>query len=263
MIHQTTSSGARRPGGRTQPQDEAEQRVAALRACPQLSYASTQTLQALVACMIRRSAPTGAILFWEGDASNSCLLLESGGLRLTAARADGRSHFMGEAKQLSLVGEISALAGTPRLFTATAVSPVTAWEIPAACLIEALRVDPHLAFAFVNHFLEQIVKRDSTAATRAGQCARERVVSAILDYVTPGLESATVLLTHEEIALMAGLSRESVSRALISLRRRNLVVTRRGQVVIQSVSALHAYGRSTRPFVDSIGAAEVAIALSS
>jgi EAL domain-containing protein (putative c-di-GMP-specific phosphodiesterase class I) len=84
----------------------------------------------------------GQILFREGDAPTTAFLIESGALRITAAR-DGAPMLLGDLGAGALVGEMAVLDDSPRSATATALAACVLTPIDRTQFAERLEsADP-------------------------------------------------------------------------------------------------------------------------
>jgi CRP-like cAMP-binding protein len=100
----------------------------ALRACGLLSGFTDTGIQILAGICTPRSYPAGALLFAENMVSDSMLIVGEGRVALSTKGERGDLP-LGELNPGDWLGELSLINPGQRLCTATAVSPVTAWEI--------------------------------------------------------------------------------------------------------------------------------------
>ena len=95
-----------------------------------------------MASAYRIELQSGQILFREGDAPTTAFLIESGTLRITAAR-DGTPMLLGDLGAGALVGEMAVLDDSPRSATATALAACVLTPIDRTQFAERLEsADP-------------------------------------------------------------------------------------------------------------------------
>lgn len=211
--------------------------LAALRASWQFADGDRALLERLAAVMVRREFPSGALLYSAGDSPNSAYLVESGTVWLTLTRATGATFFVVDVPPGGIVGHFSALLERPQVGTAVAHTDVVAWHIPQLQLREAARSDAGIAYAMLLRALEYAVDRTVWAGQTQGQSTRGRIAWELLWLVKAG--GANVIeLSHADLAMRVGATRESVTRTLTSFKHEGLITTRRRGIIVLDGSAL-------------------------
>jgi CRP/FNR family transcriptional regulator, cyclic AMP receptor protein len=187
----------------------------ALRACSMFAAAGERTIAALAAAASPRQGERGEILFVDGDPGRSMFVVVSGLVQLAIFGVDGRRLTLGHAGPAACFGELVALDGGRRSTTATVARTCDLLEIPSAALRVALADDP----AMLEGVLAQLVHLVRTGAGQSADLAladlERRVARAALD--------APAELTQQELADLAGGSRQMVNAVLAALCRRGLL----------------------------------------
>ena len=106
----------------------------------------------------------GAVLFREGDAPTTAFLIESGSLRITAAR-DGAPMLLGDLHAGALVGEMAVLDDSPRSATATALGACVLTPIDRTQFAERLEAADPVVRALL---LSQLARYRTALATFTG-----------------------------------------------------------------------------------------------
>jgi CRP/FNR family transcriptional regulator, cyclic AMP receptor protein len=214
--------------------------LAVLERCTDFAPGDRATLEGLATQMTARDYPVGSVIFVQGDPPGSCYLVQSGRVQLSSPRPDGRPHTRATLGPGTLVGEMTALLDRARTSTATALEPVSAWEIPASALQAAFRGDPRLAHTMMLSVMELIVDQDAQAVRRMGLPPVQRLATILLDRQrTEGVgEGKPLSMTPAELALAAGESQTTFVMNLGRLRRAGAVETRDDHVVIMSLERL-------------------------
>ena len=173
--------------------------------------------------------PAGSTLFREHDPTTSVDVICTGKVKLFCGSRDGKTLILKIALPGDLLGLSAAISGTSHETTAKAIEPVTVKRIPCADFLAFLQHHGQ-ASLHAAHSLSQEYKavfydarRLSLSSTAAG-----RLASVLLDWATaacPANPAArfTMALTHEDLANLAGTSRETVTRTLTKFRRDKLI----------------------------------------
>jgi CRP-like cAMP-binding protein len=132
-----------------------------------------------------------------------------------------------------------------------AVGPARAWRIPAADLLAAAQASPslhHLLMRFVQAFMIQLGR---TAASNLNDPVEKRLCRWLL-MNHDRLPADEIELTHQQIGVMLGIRRASVTDALHILEGQGLIRSRRGCITVRNRARLRACAG------DSYGAPEAA-----
>jgi CRP-like cAMP-binding protein len=174
-----------------------------------------------------RGVPKGARIFCPGDISQSLFLLRRGLVTLSTSSPKGDELTVRLYRPAEIFGEACFGRGVQR-YWATAVEPSAVVEVPGARAFEAMIHEPGLALELVSHLAERLASAYDEMQTISSRIALIRVASRLLTF--PGVERSencwaelTERFTHEELAQIVGVRRETVTRALTRLRRLGLV----------------------------------------
>lgn len=211
--------------------------VSALRASWQFADGNAATLERLAPAMMRREFPAGALLYSAGDSSNSAYLVESGNVWLTLTRANGATFFVVDIPPGEIVGHFSALLERPQVGTAVAHTDVVAWHIPQPQLREAVRSDAAIAHAMLLRVLEYAVDRTVWAGQTQGQSTRGRIAWELL-WLVKAHRDNVIEMSHADLAMRVGATRESVTRTLAAFKQEGLIATRRRGIIVLDVAEI-------------------------
>ena len=215
-----------------------------LGAVPLFADVPEAELDALVAATRSVWVKKGARIFEEGAVADCCYVLTTGRARVALAGNSGTEILLHIVTPMGLVGEIALLDRSTRSASLVAVEPCHLIRIPATAL-DMLRRNP----AFEQRLMARVV------LTLRESDARMRVVSSfpsvsrvawclgrIARYSGRREGGAIVIPTpaQNDLAEMAGCTRETVSRALQALKRRKCVIWDR-ETMRLDVEALQRY----------------------
>jgi CRP-like cAMP-binding protein len=190
-------------------------------------------------------------LFVAGDAGDGCYSIETGLLKVSVVSAAGNERILAILGAGALVGELSLLDGRPRSATVTALRPSRLGFIGRGAFDAVLGEDPEL-WREVAYMLA-IRLRESNLALAATSFLplQGRVARALLALADafgeklahpPGAGRVLVRqkVTQSDLAAMAGIARENVSRILNGWLRDEVVSRISGYYCLEKPATLAA-----------------------
>lgn len=188
----------------------------------------------LIAARRRRFAPR-EVVFHEGDPGDSLHIVQIGHLAIRITTPMGEVATVRVVRPGEFFGELAVIAPGPRNATVVAMDKVETLSISRAMLDELHEQEPALE-AVVTAALVQEVRRLADALTEALYIpAEKRVLRRLLDLSAAFGDSEPVDLvpvTQEEIAQLAGVTRETANRALKRYADDEFLKLSRGKVEI-------------------------------
>jgi CRP/FNR family transcriptional regulator len=178
---------------------------------------------------IMMSHARGAKLFSEGDPARNVFVICYGQVKISSTSRDGKTMILKIAGPGDVMGLSAVLANVPHEVTAEALEPCQVKTVRKQEFVEFLSrhgiASMHAAQSLSGEYLTVFhdAKRLALSGSAAGRLAR-----LLLDWGRAGANGSgngkselrfTMALTHEEIANMAGTSRETVTRLLNQFRR--------------------------------------------
>ena len=193
--------------------------------------------------------PGGALLFVEGQVPRGAFVLCSGKVKLSTTSRDGKVLILKMAEPGEVLGLSAVISGEPYEVTAETASPCQVNFVEREPLLRLMEqsgeLGLHSAQALSREF--QSAYRDIhdlvLARSSAGKLAR------LLLSWTPGRERGVLTdtefrirptMTHEEMAQMIGSSRETVTRLLSDLKKKEFIRIDGTTLVIRNRTALEA-----------------------
>jgi CRP/FNR family cyclic AMP-dependent transcriptional regulator len=209
---------------------------------------SPEVLKSFSAAGHLNTYPGGAVLFVEGQMPRGALVLCSGKVKLSTTSREGKVLILKMAQAGDVLGLSAAISGTHYEVTAETAGPCQVNFIDRESLMKLVEkhgeLGLHSAQALSQEF--QSAYRDIhdlvLARSSAGKLAR-----LLLSWTTgrerPNAASEIRIrssLTHEEMAQMIGASRETVTRLLSDLKKKDLISLEGSTLVIRNRVALEA-----------------------
>ncbi|CAL9366692.1 Crp/Fnr family transcriptional regulator [Saccharothrix sp. NPDC042600] len=194
----------------------------------------------LAATGTERDYASGAVVCHEGEVSRHVLVVLRGLLRVTAATANGGEKVLAVRGAGDIVGERSAIDGRPRSATVRALVDVRALVLTDTAFADLCQRRPRIAWAVLTVVVARQRDTDRQRIQFSGT-ATQRVAAVLIDVALQrGIaDQGAVSLSQEELAGIAGTSRESLVRVLRSLREQGIIRTGRKKIDILQVSRLY------------------------
>jgi CRP/FNR family transcriptional regulator len=191
--------------------------------------------------------PGGAVLFVEGQAARGAFVLCSGKVKLSTTSREGKVLIFKMAQAGEVLGLSAVITGQPYEFTAETSGPCQVNFVERRSLLRLMErhgeLGLHSAKTLSREF--QSVFRDIhelvLARSSVGKLARLLLswtpVKECMEGPEPKIRSC---MTHEEMAQMIGASRETVTRLLNELKKKELIRLEGSTLVIRNRPALEA-----------------------
>jgi CRP-like cAMP-binding protein len=200
----------------------------------------------------RRYAPRTPLCY-QGDDSDHIIIIESGWTKVTSASEDGREVVLAVRGPGDLVCESAVLGGRERSATVTALDPLRALVVPAARFTAFLDAHPGVWRLVSSTFVRRL--DDANRRLQAHVSARGARRLAILLSELADLSARHLTadaggvpigppLSQEELGSWMDASRETVARALGTLRAEGLVRTGRRKIIVVDPPGLREFARS-------------------
>ncbi|MGO9126184.1 MAG: Crp/Fnr family transcriptional regulator [Terriglobales bacterium] len=191
--------------------------------------------------------PGGALLFVEGQIPRGAYVLCSGKAKLSTTSRDGKVLILKIAEAGEVLGLSAVISGQPFQLTAETAGPCQVNFIEREALLQRIEksgeLGLHSSQALSREFQSayQDIHDLILARSSAGKLAK-LLLSGATSREKPESNEVRVrpTLTHEEMAQMIGSSRETVTRLLGDLKKKELIRLDGSTLVIQDRMALEA-----------------------
>lgn len=196
----------------------------------------------------RRTIPSGQVMMLEGSRSDHVIVLRQGRVKVTAAMPDGRNALLAVRGAGELFGELSALdpEGAPHSATVVALDDINVQVIPIHEFVAFLETHPRVLMTLMRTIIVRLREADRRRIEYGSYDTLNRVARVLADQAEAhGVLSDGHLelsLSQEELAGIVSASRESVARALRTLREQGLVHTSRRSLVVADPDRLRNFG---------------------
>src|SRR5436189_5015060 len=170
------------------------------------------------------------VLFQAGDVADGCYRLDQGLLKVSIASPQADERILTVLGPGSIVGELAIIDGGPRSATVVAIRHCKLSFISREAFLTCLREYPEIYSDLVSTLVSRLREADEAMAAASFLTVKARVARALLElaeHLGRETDSGRIVILHKirqsDIAAMAGVARENVSRTLTELKRRGLI----------------------------------------
>ena len=170
----------------------------------------------------------GQVLCERGDPGDGCYWMHQGVLKVVLRSPLGDQRIVAVLGAGAVVGELAMIDGLPRSATVIAMRLSRLSFVHRNVFLEALRQEPHMNEYLVTTLASRLRHADDEAAAASFLSVPARVARAVLQLAQHlgepgGQDSDRVVVRHNlrqsDLAALAGVARESVSRTISRWRR--------------------------------------------
>jgi len=190
--------------------------------------------------------PGGALLFLEGQMPRGAYVLCCGRVKLSTMSREGKVLILKIAEAGEVLGLSAVISGTAYEVSAETAGPCQVNFVDRESLLKLVNKSGELALHSA-----QALSREFQSAYRdihdlvLARSSEGKLAKLLLSWTPGGDNPANEVrvrscLTHEEMAQMIGASRETVTRLLSSLKKKNLITLEGSMLVIHNRIALEA-----------------------
>jgi CRP/FNR family transcriptional regulator len=190
----------------------------------------------------------GSVLFAEGDPARGVYLLKTGRAAVSISSSEGRIVILhmvqgGDVLGLNAVLRNSTYEATVRTLEASRVNFIPRAELMT--LVENSDAGAGAVIKLLSRELVQLTSRARSLLLPQTACARLAQLLLQLTNEAQGERSRVIdkVFTHEEVAQMIGSSRETVTRLLASLSRRQIIRITSDNIFIRDPAGLEEIAR--------------------
>lgn len=226
---------------------EAQSTVELLARVPVFETLGPADLERVVEVAVPRRYEAHATIFREGDASDTCYVVNRGTARAIREHPDGRTITLAHFGPGDIFGELAMFDDERRSATVETIEAVECLAILGADFRRLLREHPDIAVKLVISLGRRLREANERLARQSFQTVQSRVAVVLQDLVEraqnegAGETDVLVVITQADIAQLAGSSRESASRFLAVLERAGVITQGRGRLTVHDPAALQGY----------------------
>lgn len=175
--------------------------------------------------------PKGRLIFRQGDLGQALYLVARGQVRLFRLHLGGQERTVGYVGEGEIFGEMGLLEGKERSASAQAVEESLLFALFPEEYFALIRRFPLVAHNLARILAARLREADLEMDLLSFEEAKSRVAYALLKLLRQG-QGPLFRLRHQELAALAGTSRETATRALHELRGLGAVRLGPGEVEV-------------------------------
>jgi CRP-like cAMP-binding protein len=218
---------------------------AALRKLPILGLLSDDLLARVMSASRLVHFRKRATVVLKGQSLDHLAILINGKLQIVDHLANGQEIGLSIIQAGSFFGELALIDHQPRSASLIALTPSAVIQVPGEVARKLFFEYPPVAEAMMVHFA-RIIRRGNELRSLLALSNSFQRVFALLDHITEqGPDGGSMIddmPTHQDIAIMANTSRETVTRALSMLAGSAIIEKRGRQLLIRNPEALKRVG---------------------
>jgi CRP/FNR family transcriptional regulator, cyclic AMP receptor protein len=210
-----------------------------------LSRLPPQMTTQLFACAFNRAINAGEALFVAGDRGDGCYRVEQGLVKITVTSDRGEERIIALVGAGEIIGELSLIDHQPRSASAIALCDSTFRYITRQAFEGCTKDDPEIYKHLAALLAARLRETDEALAAQSFLSVRGCVARTLLelaDYIGKDAGRGRIRLDQrisgKDLAAMAGVARENVSRVLSDLRKRGVIEQFSQSYVLNDIRAL-------------------------
>jgi CRP-like cAMP-binding protein len=212
-----------------------------LRQIPLLANLSDEEILRIKPDFRIRKYPKRAVVLQKGGSGDGLLFLLTGQLQVIDVTEDGRAIGLRMLKPGDFFGEIAVITSSTRTASVVAMSEVLVAFLPAPTALHMFSHSPSVANMMLRHLAEKIQRDSEFRSLLSINNTARRIYAflALLKKSQPGAPDVVENLpTHQDIANMINTSRETVTRALLTLTQQGIIQKDSHRLIIVDSEAL-------------------------
>jgi CRP-like cAMP-binding protein len=192
----------------------------------------------------------GATIVIQGDHSDTVFVVVAGRVKVSEVTPDGREIMLAVDGPGDLLGEFEAVDpdSGPRTAANVALEPVECRELTGEEFRGVLQSHPRIALMLLRWTIRRLKAADRRRIDATSLDTTHRLARLLLELADnraqadhPPRVDIDIPLTQEELASLIVASRDTVVRAITSLRSRGFIATARRRITILDINALRHY----------------------
>ena len=185
-----------------------------------------------------RSFKKGQVIYYEGDRGTGLFLVISGKVKTVKIAEDGRELLTGIFSEDEYLGIHAMVASGPYNDTATAMEDCSLCMIPKQQLEKLLDQYPEISKEFIKLLANDVREKEEQLLQLAYHSVRKRMAEAILRLIHSNSGINSLKVSREDLAAMAGIATETVSRTLSDFKEEGLIEKKASTITVLDAGRL-------------------------
>ncbi|MDX9924871.1 MAG: Crp/Fnr family transcriptional regulator [Ignavibacteriaceae bacterium] len=187
------------------------------------------TLEKIELVGSRRNFEKDQIILLEEEVGSALFMIVSGKVKVSRSSNDGREVILTILSESDFFGEMAILDGLTRSATVTATEPTELFMIQRKEFLDLLKSYPEISISLLQELTKRLRAADMKIKALSLKDAEGKVATVILQLaddigmIMRGIVEIEKLPLQQDLANMAGTSRETISRTLHSFAKKGLI----------------------------------------
>ncbi len=214
----------------------------AIRSAPFFQDLPEEAVEKATAHVVLRTHPANQVILLENDWGSSVYFILDGWVKIRTYNLDGKEVTLNVLGKGELFGEMAPLDEVPRSTDVITLVPTHIGNMPAQDFVHLLHSEPEAGVKLAKLMARRLRQVNRRLRLRESD-STSRVVDVLLFLADgqgikrdEGWEIPN--LPHRELSSLSGLARETVTRVLSKLERKDLIVRDREVLLIPDPNAL-------------------------
>lgn len=213
-----------------------------IRSAPLFKNLPDAAVERAVAHVVIRHHPANRAILLENDWGSSVYFILDGWVKVQTYNLDGKEVTLNILGKGELFGEMAALEEVTRSTDVVALTPTTIANIPATDFASLVSTEPQAGIQLTKLMARRI--RQLNRRLRLRESDSTSRIADILLFLVEGQGKQTPIglcipnLPHRELSSLTGMARETVTRVLARLEKKELIRREQDNLYILNISAL-------------------------
>jgi CRP-like cAMP-binding protein len=196
---------------------------------------SEKGLQKISNYVKENSYNKGQIIFNEGEKGDTLHIIVKGRVKITKYTQQGKIKILAILNEKDNFGEMALLTEEARTATVEAIDNVLTLSITKDEFMDLLQTEPSISLQIIKTLCHRLAKADRDLKNFVTGNAKVRVSCVLLDLMD---NNNVIKLTHQEIADIAGLTRETTTRILNNFADEKIIKTNNRKISVLDIAKL-------------------------
>ena len=209
-----------------------------LRKVPLFNCLGEPEFEKLSQLTVAQTYPKGSMIILAEDFGDTLFIIRKGQVKISVFHEDGREVIFSLLGPGKVFGELSLLDGKPRSANAVALKDSEVLTLRRADFLQLVIENPRVAALLLAELASRLRRTDEKIEGLALLDVTSRISQTLLQLAEDhGIEAAEGVLiesrpTHQQLANMAGTTRETVSRVISRLEEQGYLTCQGRRVLI-------------------------------
>jgi CRP-like cAMP-binding protein len=211
-----------------------------IRKVPLFSELNDLETDAIVNLVSTRNVPRKSIVVQEGDVGDSLFIILKGSVKISSYTPEGKEVVLSLLGEGGVFGEMALLDRQPRSATVSTMEDASLAQLRRPDFERLLLEQPAIALKLLSELVSRLRRTTQVLERISTMDVPHRLYNYILDFClrhgesTSGDGATRVRLpTHQLIADQLSTSRETISRAISTLKKEGIIIPIQGRSLVQ------------------------------